>query len=81
MYSTRFDSDCICCNRSFVGRNASLTIKDLLAEFPEYRPTFYHVDMKNKIEPHYTWHDRLELEGMLLDRQNNNRLQGELFYE
>ena len=55
------------------------TIEELLKEFPGYRATTYHVDMKNVITPIYTHYDRVDLEDMLLDRENSGRMQLELF--
>lgn len=56
-----------------------MTKDQLLAEFPDYKPTVYHVDMDNNIDPIFTYWDRVELEGMLLERENGKRKQMELF--
>lgn len=56
-----------------------MTKDQLLAEFPDYKPTVYHVDMDNNIDPVFTYWDRIELEGMLLERENGKRKQMELF--
>ena len=56
-----------------------MTIQKLLKEFPEYRPTVYAVDMDNKITPHFTYYDRIELEAMYLKKINSEKMQLQLF--
>lgn len=56
-----------------------MTTEELLKIFPEYRPTVFYVDADNRVIPQYTYWDRMELEGMLLDRENGARQQKELF--
>ena len=56
-----------------------LSKEELLELFPDYKPTIYHVDMDNNIDPVFTYWDRVELEEMLLERLNKEREQGELF--
>lgn len=60
----------------------AVTQAQLLAEFPDYKPlVWYHNQETKCLEPHFSYFDKLELEGRLLERQNKDRKQMELFLE
>ena len=54
------------------------TDKELLKEFPGYRPLVFH-SRGDTITPVFTHYDRIELEERLVDRHNKENTQGVLF--